>query len=306
MFRRQSGFTLVELLVVIAIIGILVALLLPAVQMAREAARRTSCSNNMKQIGLGLHMYHDTFGSLPAGWRGYDPANGRPFWFGLPGWAWSTSILPYMEQTAVLDGVVHFEYPISDPINADARLTRIKIYRCPTDIGDDIFDLAGGGPTVGSPASFPLPMAKGNYIGIFGTADFHDVCDSTSAMYNGCAGDGTFMLNRQFRFADIVDGLSTTLIVGERNSGHAPSTWLGVVSGGEHSVARIAGVADFLSHSEEEHGHDHEFHNFSSFHPGGTNFLAADGSVRLIAETIEISVYHALATRAGNEVVGQY
>jgi hypothetical protein len=128
------------------------------------------------------------------------------------------------------------------------------------------------------------------------------------------------MLNRQFRFADIQDGLSTTLIVGERNSGHAPSTWLGVVSGGEHSVARIAGVADFLSFATEDHDHDHdhdddhdddhehehEFHNFSSFHPGGTNFLAADGSVRLIAETIEVSVYRALATRAGNEVVGQY
>ncbi|TVS19955.1 MAG: DUF1559 domain-containing protein [Planctomycetaceae bacterium] len=304
MFRRHSGFTLVELLVVIAIIGILVALLLPAVQMAREAARRTSCSNNLKQIGLGLHMYHDTFGCLPAGWRGYDPANGQPFWFGLPGWAWSTSILPYMEQTAVLDGLVHFEHPISDPINADARLARIKIYRCPTDIGDDIFDLAGGGPAVGTPAPFPLQMAKGNYIGMFGTVNFRELCAPTFATFNGCEGDGTFMLNRQFRFADIRDGLSTTLIVGERNSRHAPSTWLGVVSGGQHGVARVAGVAAFPPNSTA--APSHYFHNFSSFHPAGTNFLAGDGSVRLIAETIETSVYHALATRAGNEVVGQY
>ncbi|MCL4207206.1 MAG: DUF1559 domain-containing protein [Pirellulaceae bacterium] len=304
MFRRQSGFTLVELLVVIAIIGILVALLMPAIQMAREAARRSSCSNNMKQIGLGLHMYHDTFGRLPAGWRAYDPANGQPFWFGLPGWAWSTSILPYMEQTAVFGDAVHFEYPISDPINADARLARIKIYRCPTDIGGDIFDLPGGGPTVGSPATFPLQMATGNYIGMFGTVNFRDVCSPSSATFNGCAGDGTFMLNRQFRFADILDGLSTTLVAGERNSAFAPSTWLGVVSGGQHGVARIAGVAAFPPNSTA--AAEHYFHNFSSFHPAGTNFLAADGSVRLIAETIDLSIYHALATRAGHEVVGQY
>jgi prepilin-type N-terminal cleavage/methylation domain-containing protein len=282
MFRRQSGFTLVELLVVIAIIGILVALLLPAVQMAREAARRSSCSNNMKQIGLGLHMYHDTFGQLPAGWRGYDPSNGSPFWFGVPGWAWSASILPYMEQMAVFRDALHFEYPVADPINAEARLAQIKIYRCPTDIGADVFDLPGGGPAVGSAVSFPLKMATGNYIGMFGTVNFSNLCAPTSATFNGCVGDGTFMLNRQFRFADILDGLS----------------------GGQHGVARIAGVAAFPPNSTA--APSHYFHNFSSFHPAGTNFLAADGSVRLIAETIDVAVYHALATRAAQEVVGAF
>ena len=198
---------------------------------------------------------------------------------------------------------VRFEYPISDPLNADARLARIKIFRCPTDIGGDLFDLPGGGPAVGSPASFPLQMATGNYIGMFGTVNFRDVCAPTSATFNGCAGDGTFMLNRQFRFADILDGLSTTLIAGERNSAFAPSTWLGVVSGGQHGVARIAGVAAFPPNSTQTS--THYFHNFSSFHPAGTNFLAADGSVRLIAETIDLSLYHALATRAAKDIVGQ-
>ena len=304
MFRRQSGFTLVELLVVIAIIGILIALLLPAIQTAREAARRSSCTNNMKQIGLGLHMYHDTFGQLPAGWRGYDPSNGTAFWFGLPGWAWSASILPYMEQSAVYGDMVHFEHPISDPINADARLAQVKIFRCPTDIGSDTFELAGGGPMVGSEPSFPLKMATGNYIGMFGTVNFRDLCNPSSATFNGCAADGTFMLNRQFRFADILDGLSTTLIVGERNSEYAPSTWLGVVSGGQHGVARVAGVAAFPPNSTA--APSHYFHNFSSFHPAGTNFLAADGSVRLVAETIDVSVYHALSTRAAGDIVGKY
>jgi hypothetical protein len=139
---------------------------------------------------------------------------------------------------------------------------------------------------------------------MFGTVNFSNLCAPTSATFNGCVGDGTFMLNRQFRFADILDGLSTTLVVGERNSKYAPSTWLGVVSGGQHGVARIAGVAAFPPNSTA--APSHYFHNFSSFHPAGTNFLAADGSVRLIAETIDVAVYHALATRAAQEVVGAF
>ena len=177
MFTRRSGFTLVELLVVIAIIGILVALLLPAIQMAREAARRTSCNNNMKQIGLGLHMYHDTFNRFPAGWRAFDPAMGQPLWFGVPGWAWATSILPYMEQTALYADGMHFDLPIADAANAAARETEIKIYRCPTDIGAGTFVLQGGGPDVGAGGGVsPVKLATGNYIGVFGTVDFHIVC----------------------------------------------------------------------------------------------------------------------------------
>src|SRR3972149_9926070 len=98
---RLLGFTLVELLVVIAIIGTLTALLLPAIQAAREAARRMSCSNNLKQIGLALHLYHDTFLRWPAGWQGYDPVTRGDNWLGDPGWGWSAAILPYLEQKNV-------------------------------------------------------------------------------------------------------------------------------------------------------------------------------------------------------------
>jgi len=298
MFTRRRGFTLVELLVVIAIIGILIALLLPAVQAAREAARRMSCTNNLKQIGLGLHMYHDTYNRLPAGWVGYDPSTGQPHWFGVPGWAWSARILPYMEQTAVYKNLIHLDLPITDPANDAARVEPIVTYRCPTDTGDKTFDLAGGGPSVAS-VSFPVKLATGNYIGVFGAVDFHLVCSTTA-----CEGDGTFFLNRGVRFADIVDGLSNTLIVGERCSKLAPSTWVGVVTGGDHAVARVAGVAAYPPNSEQQP--DHYLHNFSSFHPAGTNFLAADGSVKLIAETIDLTTYQALATRAAGDIVGQY
>ena len=311
MFARQKlrpggfGFTLVELLVVITIIGILISLLLPAVQAAREAARRMSCSNNMKQIGLGLHLYYDMFNMLPAGWRGYDPGTDEPHWFGLPGWAWSASILQYMEQTALQDTLIHFDQPIHASINDAARVAKIGIFRCPSDIGEDTFELeAGSEDNFG--ATFPMQLATGNYIGVFGTEDFHHVCDpdETTPPYNGCKGDGTFYLNDQVRFADISDGLSNTLVVGERSSKWAPSTWVGVVTGGKHGVARVAGLACIAPNSEQD---EEEYsHNFSSMHPSGTNFLAGDGSVKLISETIADACFQALATRDNGDIVGDY
>jgi len=302
MLARKRGFTLVELLVVIAIIGILIALLLPAVQAAREAARRASCSNNLKQIGLGLHMYHDTFRRLPPGWWGFDPSTGQPHWFGLPGWAWSAAILPYMEQTAVQESLVHSDLPIWDPANDEARVTVLEIFRCPSDDAPETFELkdasGSGAPCLGSPP-FPVELATNNYLGVFGTVDFHLVCPGTT-----CVGDGTFVLNRGMRFADIHDGLSNTLVVGERSSELAPSTWVGVVTCGEHAPARVCGVSSYAPNSEKQPLH--YFHNFSSQHPSGTQFLAADGSVKLIAETIDESTYHALSTRATGDVVGEH
>lgn len=301
---RHKAFTLVELLVVIAIIGILIALLLPAVQAAREAARRMSCTNNMKQIGLGLHMYHDTFKKLPAGWRGFDPSDGSPVAWGVPGWAWSASVLPYMEQTAIYKNLIHFDEAVGDPANDDVRVAEIKTFRCPSDIGDATFQLEGGNPSVGTPVTFPIEIATGNYIGAFGTVEFHYVCNPSASEYNGCVGNGTFMLNQQFRFADFSDGLSNTLIVGERSSKHAPSTWVGVVTGAQHSVARVAGVASYPPNSE---GTPAEYsHSFSSLHPAGTNFLLGDGAVRLIAETIDEDTYHALVTRSAGDIVSEF
>ncbi len=305
MSARRRGFTLVELLVVIAIIGILIALLLPAVQAAREAARRASCTNNLKQIGLGLHMYHDICKQLPCGWMAFNPSTGEPHWYGEPGWGWAARILPHIEQTAVYKGLVHLELPITDPANDRARVTPIEIYRCPSDTGERTFVLQGGGPYVGSGGGFtPTKLATGNYIGVFGRLDFHEVCDPGSPAFNGCEGDGAFFLNRGVSFRDIGDGLSQTLIAGERSSKWAPSTWVGMVTGGDHAPARICGIALFPPNSEEEA--EHYTHNFSSFHPSGTNFLLADGSVRLIAETIQRQTYQALCTRDGAEVVGEF
>jgi len=301
---RRGGFTLVELLVVIAIIGILIALLLPAVQAAREAARRSQCTNNLKQIGLALHMYHDTYKQLPPGWIAFDPASGQPYWYGVPGWGWGARILPFLEQENVEDQAIHYQLPITDPANDQARTLPLDVFRCPSDVGEPTFTLKGGGPVVGGGTYTPVELAKGNYIGVFGTFDYHLVCEPGAANYNGCAGNGCFFLNRGVRFADIRDGLSQTFIVGERSSKWAPSTWVGVVTGGWHAPARITGIGLFPPNSEEEE--EHYTHNFSSFHPAGTNFLLGDGGARLVSETIDENVYRALCTRAGGEVSGSF
>jgi prepilin-type N-terminal cleavage/methylation domain-containing protein len=304
MSTRRRAFTLVELLVVIAIIGILIALLLPAVQASREAARRTSCTNNLKQIGLAMHMYHDNHNELPPGWIAFDPRTGGPHWYGLPGWGWAARILPFIEQAPLYKSLVHLDLPITDPANDEARIFSLAIYRCPTDAGGRTFVLPDGGPYLGSGSYSPVELATGSYMGVFGTFHFHDVCDPASSHYNGCLGDGAFFLNSRVAFRDMLDGLSQTLVAGERSSRWAPSTWLGVVTGGKHAPARICGIALFPPNSEQDE--EHYSHNFSSFHPQGTNFVAADGSVKLIAETIDEKTYHALCTRAARDVVGEY
>ncbi|MHB8864911.1 MAG: DUF1559 family PulG-like putative transporter [Pirellulaceae bacterium] len=304
MIRRRFGFTLVELLVVIAVIGVLVALLLPAVQAAREAARRMSCKNNLKQIGLALHLYHDTFSRWPAGWQGYDPVTRVDNWLGDPGWGWSAAILPYVEQSSVSDGMIRFELPIHDPVNQPAREQVLTLFRCPSDIGDSTFKLYeeshqdhGGGDHDGE--EFPMMMATSNYVGMYGTLDMHEACE-----HGPCRGDGSFFLNRGIRLADIRDGLSQTLVVGERSSKLSYSTWVGAVAGSEHGPARVVGSGLYPPNAEGSY--EAYVHTFSSLHPKGTQFVLGDGSVHLIAETIDVDIYRRLCTRANADPVGEF
>ena len=131
--RRSTtrGFTLIELLVVIAIVAVLVALILPAVQQAREAARRTQCKNNLKQIGLGLFEYHNTNRNLPPGWVGVK--HGRPATDGYNGWGWASMILPQIEEQSLFRSI-DFTSAMVDPVNAPARLRRLSVFRCPSDL----------------------------------------------------------------------------------------------------------------------------------------------------------------------------
>ncbi len=290
MTQKRHAFTLVELLVVIAIIGILVALLLPAVQAAREAARRMSCYNNLKQVGLGLHNYHDTYNSLPMGWIGLDTATGRPLSEGEPGWGWAAHLLPFIELGTVAD-TFRDTLPITDVANQAARRTHLPIFRCPSDAhSQQIFDL----PDTGGAVLTQVPVA--NYVGMFGTTELED-CEALPVGVQ-CRGTGPFFHNSSTRFRDFTDGLSNTLMVGERSSRIEHSTWVGAVPNADESFARILAIADHAPNSGGGHLDDP-----SSYHPAGTNFVFADGSVHIIVETIDLNVYYALATMQGGEPV---
>ena len=289
---NRRAFTLVELLVVIAIIGILIALLLPAVQAAREAARRASCVNSLKQIGLGLHNYHDSHSSLPSGWMGLDQATNQPYAKGQPGWGWASLVLPFVEQGTVSDSLIQYSLPITAPANSAARTQLLPLFRCRSDVGQPTFML----PTDGAPQTPLTQLATGNYVGVFGTFEIGDCLNLP--LGQTCQGDGAFWHLHGARFAEIQDGLSNTIIVGERSARKGYSTWVGAPPGGAETLERILGIADHPPNHPSSHLDD-----FTSEHRAGTNFLLGDGSVRLIAQTIDPKIYQALATRAGGESI---
>lgn len=275
MNSRSKAFTLVELLVVIAIIGVLVAMLLPAVQAAREASRRVACSNNLRQVGLGLNNYHDVYGQLPAGWI----ANVNT---GEPGWGWAAHLLPYIEQNNLYDQI-NSGLPIAHSNHLTVRQALIATYRCPSDARfEPLVTL------VDDSGNSLLQVARANYVGVFGTEEIED---------DPLAGDGAFFQNSRVRFADITDGLSNTIIVGERSSRIDGSTWTGAVVGADEGLARIVGSADHTPNDPAAHLDD-----FGSYHPTGAHFVLGDGSVRLIASSVDHGVYQGAATRAGGEI----
>ncbi len=287
--KFQRAFTLVELLVVIAIIGILVGLLLPAVQAAREAARRMQCTNNLRQLGLAVHNYESANRRLPSGWIASNV-------HGEPGWGWAAALLPFMEGSN-LHNQIDFRLPIEDAVHAQVRVTVIPTFLCPTDTGANVFEIAAGdghdhdhnalAGVDDSPEKL-FQLSKSNFVGMFGTFELED------APYNG---NGMFYGNSRIKFRDVTDGLSNTLLVGERSSRLGGSLWQGNISEAAEPHARILGVADHGPNDPHAH-----FEDFSSYHNGGVNFMRADVSVTYLSDSIDLRVYQAMATRAGGEV----
>jgi prepilin-type N-terminal cleavage/methylation domain-containing protein len=295
--RGCPGFTLIELLVVIAIIAILIGLLVPAVQQVREAANRTQCGNNLKQIGLALHNYHGVYKRFPSGYLCQPQANPN---YTAPGWGWAAQLLPYLEQ-GNLYRQINFNLPVEDPSHRGIRTTVLPLFVCPSDSGTGVY-------TVTSDANTPLAdVATNSYAACHGTGpDIEEELDDFNGM---------FSRNSRIRIADVTDGTSNTIALGERACLFARSPWAGAVSFGTTRVTPGAPAGNpnavdeaptqvlghIAVHTLNDPNADPE--DFFSPHPGVGLFLFADGSVRPLYTSVRLSVLQALATRAGGEVV---
>ena len=300
--RQSPGFTLVELLVVIAIIGILIALLLPAVQAAREAARRMQCTNNLKQMGLGVLNYELTHKKFPTGAGG-----------GGTKWSWSALILPYMEQTQSL-ALCDFEHGYNEVINGKATKTFLDVYHCPSAPEHQLISCCIGIRGDGSGYTDEEDTAETNYSAI-ATHHRYDVarCDPR----NPCEPDSGVMHVDWSGFTpagpgvhairDVSDGLSHTLLVSEyvRNDNdphkarHPPycpnlQCYMGKFWASENVITTGYGI---------NAGTDYLKSAIQSLHPGGANFLFGDGHVAMLSEDIDQGLLESLTTRAGGELI---
>ena len=284
---RKNGFTLIELLVVIAIIGILIGLLLPAVQAVREAARRTQCSNNVRQMALALHNFEGSHLRYPPGWITNDPNDA----YAPNGWSWAYHILPQVEANNVYDRIDRTK-AITHVDHTDIIKTLIPVFQCSSDPATELVNLAdpvieGPGPPP-PPPLFDIFVGRSNYSGVIGTIDIVDA---------PLAADGMFFANSKIKQRDILDGASNTIMVGERRNDKGRVSWVGVVPGIDDPLCRVVGSADHTPNHRDGH-----FDDFRSYHMVGANFAFADGSTRLLTDTIDEAIYRALATRAGTEV----
>ena len=256
--NHKSGFTLIELLVVIAIIGILVALLMPAVQAAREAARRTQCANNLKQIGLALHNYHDALKRLPAGYDSYPTRDGSgpgwadidPYtWDAAPGWGWSSKILAFSEQNNLSDQI-RFDRSIWDPLNVESIRQTLPQFLCPSSAGEkDPFVVLNENRQPLMRYGNEIVLGRSHYVANHGQESCWGDCGSAATgiiftnIYTGetttvdiygdagAVADGPFFRNSRTRFSHVLDGLSQTIFIGEHGSRLSEKTWAGVVPG---------------------------------------------------------------------------
>lgn len=306
---RRYGFTLVEMLVVIAIIGVLVALLLPAVQSARESARRTECSSNLRQIGVAIHHFHDAFTYLPPTHTGSAPPNDK---YGT----WFVVLLPYLEKQALYDRFDLSQTWDAGPNPAAAALPEaiVKTYQCPSRRSGGM--LSDGTPQVG---------ATGDYAAVsVASADYQHQWQALNILFGAMVGAERTAANwgkwtPRSGFAEVIDGLSNTAFVGEKhicvdelNKGGSA----GGSADGNIYVTQTTGWWECHSVRMMDHPNglgrgplDHSpnrWHTFGSWHPGMCPFLMGDGSVRPIGIAIDMTTLYRLGNRQDREPIGTF
>ncbi len=258
MLRLKRGFTLIELLVVIAIIGTLVALLLPAVQQAREAGRRITCANHLRQLGLALHNYEGTRRRFPPGYTSTPTNDGSvpdgvfidsETWDAGPGWGWGAHLLPFIEGATVHENI-DFENPIWNPEHRSVIQTQLEVFLCPSSSGETSqFDVVDYSNRPFSPDGVtPLRLGRSNYVASHGQESawgaeagsdligtiFTDIYTSQTTEIDiygevSRAADGPFFRNSRTRISQVTDGTSNTIFLGEHSSRLSDKTWVGVV-----------------------------------------------------------------------------
>lgn len=319
----HPGFTLIELLVVIAIIAILVSLLLPAVQQAREAARLTQCRNNLKQLGLAFHSYHDAHQTFPAAYLAdtRHPLRDRATLDGPGGYSWAAMLLPYFEQASLYQQF-DVNRPCWDAANASAARTRLSMLLCPS--------------ATGTESTMSVRSATRTVLAEFGRSTYvvnagqEEPWGFTADDYRSVA-DGPFYRNSRVRAADITDGLSSTVFLGEHVPVLSDKTWVGVVPGARvctnnpsrfpltdcdaaatlvnvhagPAVDEIDPVTGFAPIHPPNSPLSHVCQMYSQ-HNGGALVLLGDGSARFISELIHQPTWAALCSIRKGEVVGEY
>ena len=302
--QTRRGFTLIELLVVIAIIAILIALLLPAVQQAREAARRSQCKNNLKQLGLALHNYHETHRVIPPGGMTSSPTAGN-------GLSWHVMILPQMEQQSLYD---KFDFNrglfILMNKNNPHGLVRLPGYFCPSGTSELTLNSAEfvAGVRAFSTHYYGVMGPYGTVTGSPSGASYRWTDYGGSASHGGCAGQGLFGPNSRKRFSDATDGLSNSFIVGEISweTANVYRSWVrgwdGTAMGGCKNVRSPIGKQIYTGSGANPVGGINNT-SLGSEHTGGCQVLMGDGAVKFLSDSIDFSVYLAAASVDGGEPV---